>query len=43
MQEDLKDTQLWHEIRQAAEHNPALKTALEQCILLYHIGKKDGS
>ena len=43
MQQDLKDTQLWHEIRQAAEHNPALKTALEQCILLYHIGKKDGS
>jgi len=43
MQKDLKDTQLWHEIRQAAEDNPILKTALEQCIILYHISKKDGS
>jgi len=43
MQQDLRDTQLWYEIRQAAEHNPVLKTALEQCIILYHISKKDGS
>lgn len=43
MQKDIRDTQLWHEIRQEAEHNPVLKTALEQCIILYHVSKKDGS
>lgn len=37
---DFQDNQLWHDIREAAEHNEALKRALEQCIILYHLGKK---
>jgi len=40
---DFQDNQLWHDIREAAEHNEALKRALEQCIILYQLSKKDGS
>jgi len=36
---ELQDTQLWHDIRQEAEHNETLQKALEQCIILYHISK----
>jgi len=40
MEKELKDTKLWHEIRLAAETNETLKRALEQCIILYQLGKK---
>lgn len=37
----LSDDQLWYEIRAAAKDNPALKNALEQCKILYHLSKKE--
>jgi len=36
---EITDRKLWDDIRKEAEHNEALKRALEQCILLYHISK----
>lgn len=41
--DELKQDKLWKEIREAAETNPALKNALEQCIMLYYISKNNGS
>ena len=35
----LEEDKLWGEIRRAAEHNPALQKALEQCIILYRLSK----
>ena len=37
----LSDDQLWQDIRAAAKDNPALKNALEQCKILYHLSKKE--
>jgi len=38
-----EEDQLWYEIRIAAKSNPALQSALEQCKILYHLGKKEES
>ncbi|NBP00738.1 MAG: hypothetical protein EBU90_11525 [Proteobacteria bacterium] len=40
MEKELADTQLWYDIRKAAESNEALKRALEHCILLYQLSLK---
>lgn len=37
--EDLKDNQLWYEIRKAAETNQALNKTLKHAILLYQLIK----
>jgi hypothetical protein len=34
-----KNDRLWDDIRKSAETNPALQSALEQCIMLYHLSK----
>lgn len=35
----MRDNQLWYLIRQEAQNNEALQNALEQCILIYNLGK----
>ena len=40
---DLKRQALWENIYKAAEDNPALQKAIDECILLYYLSKKDGS
>jgi hypothetical protein len=37
--DEIKEDQLWGNIRRAAEDNPALQRALEQCIIIYHLSK----
>ena len=37
-----KESLLWREIRMLAKTNPALQNALDQCIMLYHLGKDNG-
>ena len=37
--ESIMENQLWHEIRQAAEHNEALQQVLEQAKILYALSK----
>lgn len=37
--ESMLENQLWYEIRQAARTNSALQKALEQCKILYYLGK----
>lgn len=41
--EELKRQELWKNIYSAAEHNPVLKKAIDECILLYYLSKTDGS
>ena len=42
--EQMREDQLWADIRRAAKTNPALQKALEQCILIHHLSKdKDGT
>lgn len=41
--EELKKQDLWKNIQRASEHNPALKKALDECILLYYLSKTNGS
>ena len=36
----IRDNQLWHEIRRAAETNPTIQRALEQCIILYKLSEE---
>jgi hypothetical protein len=38
--QQIRDTQLWHEIRRAAETNPSIQRALDQCIVLYRLSKE---
>jgi hypothetical protein len=38
----LKD-QLWHDIRQAARHNPGLQDALDRVIVIYQLGRQHES
>ena len=38
---DTKENQLWHEIRLAAETNPALQEAMDRVKVLYELSKKD--
>ena len=40
---ELKETQLWHEIRMAAKNDETLQKAIEQVKLLYYIKKTNGS
>lgn len=42
MEQELKDNELWHNIRELGKTNEALKNALEHCIILYHIAKDNG-
>jgi hypothetical protein len=37
--EQILENQMWHEIRRAAETNPALQNVLDQAIMLYKLGK----
>lgn len=39
LHDELMDAKLWGNIRRAAEDNPALQRALEQCIIIYHLSK----
>jgi hypothetical protein len=41
--EHIRDDKLWGEIRRAARTNPALRNALDQCIVIYNLSKKDGA
>jgi hypothetical protein len=41
--EELAREILWKDIHRSAEANPALQKALEHCIMLYHLGKKNGN
>lgn len=39
LRKDLQDTQLWSDIRKAAETNPTLKRALDEAIMIYNLSK----
>jgi len=45
LMEQLKEDKLWGDIRRSAQsgENPALTTAVSQVIMLYHLGKDNGS
>lgn len=36
---ELKDEELWKDIRKESENNETLQKAMEHCIVLYHISK----
>jgi len=40
---DLKETQLWHEIRQAAKTDETLQKAIDHVKILYYIKQNHGS
>jgi len=40
---DLKETQLWHEIRQAAQTDETLQKAIDHVKIIYYMKKQDGS
>ena len=40
---ELKETQLWYEIRQAAKEDATLQKAIEHVKILYYIKKNNGS
>jgi hypothetical protein len=37
--EQLRQNQLWHNIRTAAQTNPTLQAALDQCIMVYKLSE----
>jgi hypothetical protein len=39
----VQEDQLWHNIRQAAEHIPALQEALNRAKVIYELSKRDES
>jgi hypothetical protein len=39
LKQDMTDTQLWHEIRNTAKTNAALREAMDRVIVLYHLSK----
>ena len=39
----MKETQLWHEIRKAAETNPTLQKELDRVKILYYLSIKHGA
>jgi len=41
--DELRDTQMWHDIRKTAEHSESLKKVLQHAILIYQIVKEDGN
>lgn len=40
---DMKDEELWRDIREAAKSNEALHQAMEKCKILYYLSKENGS
>lgn len=38
--EGIRENQLWHDIREAAENNPALHDALERAKVIYYLSRK---
>ena len=38
---DIRDSQLWHEIRSAAKTNPVLQEELDRVKVIYELSKKD--
>ena len=38
--EDMREAQMWGEIRRMAETNPAMKEYTDRCIELYHLLKE---
>jgi hypothetical protein len=38
---NIRENQLWHEIRSAATTNPALQEALDRVKVIYELSKKD--
>lgn len=38
--EHIREDQLWGKIRRAAQNDPVLKSALDRCIVLYHLSKE---
>jgi hypothetical protein len=41
--EHIRDDKLWGEIRRAGRTNPALRNALDQCIVIYNLSKQNGA
>ena len=39
LHEHIRESELWGNIRRAAETNPALQDALERAIMIYHLTK----
>jgi hypothetical protein len=40
LRNQIRDNQLWYEIRRAAETNSTIQRALDQCIILYRLSKE---
>lgn len=40
--ESLRETELWHNIRQEAKLNPVLQDALDRVKIIYELSKDDG-
>jgi hypothetical protein len=43
LRDRVQEDQLWHNIRQAAEHIPALQEALNRAKVIYELSKQDES
>lgn len=41
--DDIRENQLWYEIRQAAMSNKELEQALERVKIIYYLSKEDGN
>jgi len=41
LRNDIKENQLWHEIKQAARTNPALQEALDRVKVIYELSKDE--
>ena len=41
LRDEVKENQLWHNIRRAAETNPTLKDALDRCVEIYSLIKDE--
>lgn len=39
--QNYENLSIWFKIVNASKHNPALKKAMEQCILLYHLSNNE--
>lgn len=42
LEQDLKESQMWGNIKRAAKTNPGLQEALDRVKLLYELSRKDG-
>lgn len=42
LHDHIMENKLWGEIHRAAKTNPALRHALEQCIIIYNLSKDHG-